>query len=825
MGTWTYNGRTYSDGPSTPSGGVSSGAHSVSTPASSGGGGGGSHGLSWRDPDSGTIYYNIDRADSSYQTDRVNGGVIPGDATYDPDVLYRASVHARLDANAPSEQMLMSGKFDENYIRGNAIWSDPRFTNSQKSMLIANYYALRAGNAAPYDAGVIQSAGKGGVAGWGYGQGKNYNVYTQGLKSGGQPFISPTMRTGMDGNTVMYKGYANEPGLGAYAQGTQSPTDMESSWERTGDFSDLKAGTYKFNEAGAQAAAAQDITARPLTPSSLPGNLNTAGVTVNTPTRQGGGSNPDLMSSNMVNAGVTPNNAPNGYFDSATGQFVLPGASDRDRTFAALDYYATNGMQANYDKAYAYAGQKGYFAEDQMNAGVTNTSAGGYDTNAGTTSTAPVDTSEHGYGAQGDINAYGEAFASPEGQAYLNSEQGQTFQAEMQTGQQELEATTQVFDDVFAQFDTLQQEFAQYGAEGQAALAASYQQMLSSLDATEASIMKQIKSQMGADDPQMAAAIGIIKDEAKKLSEGLLEEMNTRGVVQSGLYAKAVGDMNANTMTEIQKMITTRVGDLQNQLNTALLNMAQSRMSMMNTYQTNYANFLSQQQQNMAGLAVAGLNARTEYAKSVADTQRQNSANATNLQVAQLNATTSRYNTDQSVAAQKYGYDLSASVERYKADLGMSETQATITANLELKKLEMQNNLDVAHINASNRGGSGGGGITDVLKLQEYRLNAVKAMDEILKDMNKEYTNYKNSRYKNRTDAKKAIKNLAASGVYDQQTLQYAYNVIDTWNPNSNYTISQGGKSNSSRRRITPTNAQQRAAIDDTSGYYTVYND
>ena len=127
---------------------------------------------------------------------------------------------------------------------------------------------------------------------------------------------------------------------------------------------------------------------------------------------------------------------------------------------------------------------------------------------------------------------------------------------------------------LFAQLQGMQAEFMQYGAEGQAALAASYTQMINELNALETQLTGQIRSQMGEDDPQMIAAIGIIKEEAKKLQQSLLEEMNQRGVVQSGLYYQAMENMNKGTMTEIQKMVSSRVGDLQTQLNNAILNMA-----------------------------------------------------------------------------------------------------------------------------------------------------------------------------------------------------------------------------------------------------------
>ena len=58
------------------------------------------------------------------------------------------------------------------------------------------------------------------------------------------------------------------------------------------------------------------------------------------------------------------------------------------------------------------------------------------------------------------------------------------------------ESATQI-DDVFNNINNLKKEFAQYGEEGQAALAAGYSQMLANLAATEQQITAQIKNSDG----------------------------------------------------------------------------------------------------------------------------------------------------------------------------------------------------------------------------------------------------------------------------------------------------------------------------------------
>lgn len=172
---------------------------------------------------------------------------------------YRGYVDDR-GGNQPSTADLLSGNFHENYITGNSLWVDDRVNNAQRAMIEANYYATQAGNASPYSSEQIQGAAGGGSAGWSYGTGGNDYAYVQPYQDGGQNFISPTQRTSKDGTTVEFRGYANEPTYGAYAQGTRSPQDMEYSWERTGGANELRAGTYQFNPQGAASAEARDIT-------------------------------------------------------------------------------------------------------------------------------------------------------------------------------------------------------------------------------------------------------------------------------------------------------------------------------------------------------------------------------------------------------------------------------------------------------------------------------------------------------------------------------------------------------------------------------------
>ena len=225
---------------------------------------------SWRDPATGTTYHNISDPTSSYQREGINGGAIPSNS----GIIVPVPASSRGDNlgqsigltgnnpyTNPSMEDLYGSNFHSNYITGNALWTDPRVNSAQRSMIQSNYYAQQAGNASPYSQDQIKGAAGGGYAGYSYAPGNmgDRYSYVQPYQTGGQNWISPTHQ---DGNTVVYRGYANEPELGRYARGVSSPYDMDYSWERTGGYDDLRAGTFQFNPEGAAAAAARDITTR-----------------------------------------------------------------------------------------------------------------------------------------------------------------------------------------------------------------------------------------------------------------------------------------------------------------------------------------------------------------------------------------------------------------------------------------------------------------------------------------------------------------------------------------------------------------------------------
>lgn len=139
------------------------------------------------------------------------------------------------------------------------------------------------------------------------------------------------------------------------------------------------------------------------------------------------------------------------------------------------------------------------------------------------------------------------------------------------------------------------------------AVAAQYEQMVGLLDQLEAQILGQIRSQMNGDDPGLQAAIGVIKEEAARMRDEALEELNARGLVQSGVYAESLSRLQKNELTAVQQTIAGQFNDLQTQLNNAMMSMAQARVSALSGHQSQLNSMLQADRNTQANLGMQGV--------------------------------------------------------------------------------------------------------------------------------------------------------------------------------------------------------------------------
>lgn len=128
---------------------------------------------------------------------------------------------------------------------------------------------------------------------------------------------------------------------------------------------------------------------------------------------------------------------------------------------------------------------------------------------------------------------------------------------------------------VYNEFNSL---IGKASAEGQALIAQQFNSFIASLDATQQQITSMFQEQMGGIDPATQMALQQIKESAEQARNYMNEEMNRRGLLQSGIWVETSTRLQKNQLTAEQQLLSDRVTDLQNRLTSALMGFAQQRL-------------------------------------------------------------------------------------------------------------------------------------------------------------------------------------------------------------------------------------------------------
>lgn len=240
--------------------------------------------------------------------------------------------------------------------------------------------------------------------------------------------------------------------------------------------------------------------------------------------------------------------------------------------------------------------------------------------------------------------------------------------------QQAQSQAVQSVDSIMQGYQQLASDAKSMGNEGLIALAAQWDKMVSTIDAVQAQITDQIKSQMNGDDPAMQNAINLIKQEAETMRKDTLDELNARGLVQSGVYAQSLSDMNKNELTQIQTAVSSRFGDLQTQLNSAIMSLAQTRISALAANQSSMASMMQNTQSNVLNAGLAGMNAQVTTRGQDIQSNQFNQSLTQNQN--QFNQTMS-YNRDNMAQSNQQFYDqLSQQDKQFYDQLSQNEKLA-----------------------------------------------------------------------------------------------------------------------------------------------------
>ena len=116
-----------------------------------------------------------------------------------------------------------------------------------------------------------------------------------------------------------------------------------------------------------------------------------------------------------------------------------------------------------------------------------------------------------------------------------------------------------------------------------ALIALSLNNLMATLQATEERVIGQLQQQ-GQDDPALQAALGLIREEIDLQRQSLLEDMNARGLAQSGVMLEMETRLNRNALSQQQQMIAQRMGQLQTQLTDAIMQFSNQRLGIMSQF-------------------------------------------------------------------------------------------------------------------------------------------------------------------------------------------------------------------------------------------------
>jgi hypothetical protein len=137
------------------------------------------------------------------------------------------------------------------------------------------------------------------------------------------------------------------------------------------------------------------------------------------------------------------------------------------------------------------------------------------------------------------------------------------------------------------------------------------EQLLGQIDTLEADLRKQYEQQGSVLDPATQAALKEMRAEVDRRRQGLQEEMNRRGLLQSGILLQEENRILGNQLTAEEKLLAGRVADIQNRMTDALMRLGQERVNTMGQLAQNQMQ-TSQWTQGQQLSAMNNLNSRND---------------------------------------------------------------------------------------------------------------------------------------------------------------------------------------------------------------------
>ncbi|MBS4029944.1 MAG: hypothetical protein KGZ63_00745 [Clostridiales bacterium] len=109
-------------------------------------------------------------------------------------------------------------------------------------------------------------------------------------------------------------------------------------------------------------------------------------------------------------------------------------------------------------------------------------------------------------------------------------------------------------------------------------------QFYTEFDAQLNSVMSTFQEQMGGVDPATKAALDQLRESTQEYRKTMMEDLNRRGLLQSGIAIESDLRLNKNQLTAEQQILAERVADLQNRMTSAMMQFSQSKLQAMQQF-------------------------------------------------------------------------------------------------------------------------------------------------------------------------------------------------------------------------------------------------
>lgn len=231
-------------------------------------------------------------------------------------------------------------------------------------------------------------------------------------------------------------------------------------------------------------------------------------------------------------------------------------------------------------------------------------------------------------------------------------------------------------------------------------------QMTSQLDQLQNEIIARYEQQGTEIDPATMAALTELRNEVDRRRRGLMEEMNRRGLLQSGIWLEEENRILSNQLTAEERLLAGRLADAQNRIMDTLANFAAQRMNIMGSTMQNQMNMM-----NTVG------NLQLNALQTIQDRQNQ----------------WAQWQAEQQAAAQQAAAARAASQQEQQMDLArwlyeLQLKQANADREYELDRMQTIYNVGKPYY-SPNTGGSGSS-MTATERKNSYLADAYSAVDQ-----------------------------------------------------------------------------------------------